>query len=1141
MELRIIYGSAGTGKSTYCFNEAAKNCNKNSNTVIITPEQFSFTAETRLMNRIYEKTKSKATLNAEVITFNRMAYRVLNEVLRNANSRTNLTKCGKAMLVYNILDKQKNKLKFLGKNLENIDLSINAINEFKQHGITLEHLQEEIERTEEKYLKTKLEDMHIIYQGFENQLKGKYIDETDLLSILAENLEKTDMFKDTVFYIDEFSGFTKQEYDIIKKLIQIGKSVNITICSDSLFACANPETDIYYSNKITITKLFKLAQELNIKIEEISLNKNYRFKSQELKFLQENLYNVGKSKQSTRYEENVENIKLFLARNQYSEVENAAKNITKLARNENYKYKEISIITKNIDTYSNLVRAIFAKYNIPVFIDEKRSLSQNIFIQYVLSILEVFTKNWSYEAVFNYIKTGFLEIDEEEIFKLENYCIKWGIKQNKWKKDFNVIAEENKKEEIERLNEIRKQVVEPLLKLKEKFDENKTAKNITKSLYEFLIEQNVEEKLQQKMQDLEEQGLIDLKNEYKNSYQVLINILDEINLVFREDKLGIDKFLQILKVGLQNSGLGKIPGTQDQVILGDVDRSRSHKARAVFILGINDGVFPAVNKNEGFLNDSDREILKEHGIELAKGTLERLYEDNFNIYKAFTTAEEKLYLSYVSTDGEGKAQRPASLIFKIKKLFPRLVENSDIINEKYEILTEATTYEELIKNINSLKEGCRIDDIWYEVYKYYKNNPKWNEKLINNLDGLRYTNLPENINKENIQRLYGSTLRTSISKLETYKRCAFSYYLKYGLKLKPKEELKIQSVNTGTFMHEVIDEFFELIKIKGKTLQDFAFVFNEDEKANQEQELKSIINQIVEEKLKENKNYIFTSSRKYKLLVERLKRIILKALKYIIETLVQSEFEVLGSEVEFDNDGRYKPIILNLESGKKIEIIGKIDRMDIGKNVDGNYLRIIDYKSSAKDIDLNEVYAGLQIQLLTYMDAICKEEDLMPAGILYFSLLEQIIKSDKKLQLEEIEEKIKENFRMKGLILADVKVVKMHDKNLNQGQSKLVPAYIDKSGNLSPKRTKGISKEQFSILQEYIYKTIKEISTEILDGNIELKPYNKNGVTPCEYCEYKQICNFNPSLYKNEYNYIPKRAKEEIIEEMKNKIKKGKQ
>lgn len=1130
MELQIIYGTSGTGKSTYCFNEATKNCNKNHNTVIITPEQFSFTAEKRLMESIYEKTGSKAVLNAEVITFNRMAYRVLNEVSGATKTKTNLSKCGKAMLMYSILDKQKNNLKFLGKTFENIDLTITAINEFKQHGITIENLQEEAEKTEDKYLKTKLEDMLIIYKSFENQIKDKYIDETDLLTMLAENIDKTDMFRNTIFYIDEFSGFTKQEYDIIKKIIQIGKEVNITICSDSLFDSNNPETDIYYSNKQTITKIYKIANELNIQPKEIRLEESHRFKVSELKFMQENLYsNYGKkANKNTRYEQKVENIALFLAKNQYSEIESVARNIIKLVRKEKYKYKEISVITKNIDTYANLVRAIFSEYNIPVFIDEKRELNQNILIQYVLAILEVLSKNWSYEAVFNYIKTGFLQIDEDEIFKLENYCIKWGIKQNKWKKDFNIKGEEKHKEEIQRLNEIRNQIVEPLLKLKENIDKEKTGGAISKSLYKFLIEQDIEEKLQEKIQKLEDQGLIDIANEYENSYKILIDILDEINLVFENDKIALEKYIQILKVGLQNSGLGKIPGTQDQVILGDVDRSRSHKARAVFIIGINDGVFPSVNKNEGFLNDSDREVLKEHGLELAKGTLERLYEDNFNIYKAFTTAEEKLYLSYVSADSEGKAQRPSSLISKIKKLFPQLKEESDVVTDSQEISTLQTTYGELIKNINKLREGNEIDEKWYEVYKYYKENPKFEEKLKTNLEGLKYTNLPQNINKENIQKLYGNTLTTSISKLETYKRCAFSYYLKYGLKLNQKEELKIQSINTGTFMHEVIDEFFETTKAKGTELSELIY--------ENEEKLKQIIDEIIEEKLKQNKNYVFTSSQKYKLLVERLKRIILKALKYIIETLVQSEFSVLGSEIEFARDGEYKPIMLNLENGKRLEIIGKIDRMDIGKNEEGKYLRIIDYKSSAKDVDLNEVYAGLQIQLLTYMDAICKEEDLIPAGILYFSLLEQTIKAEKKISTEEIENKIKENFKMKGLILADIKVVKMHDKNLSQGQSKLVPAYIDKSGNLSPKRTKGISKEQFEILQEYIYKTIKEIGKEILDGNIELKPYNKNGNTPCQYCEYKQICNFNPSLYKNEYNYIPKKDKDQILEDMKAKI-----
>ena len=1114
MGLQIIYGRAGTGKSEYCYREIAKKIKEKNKILIITPEQFSFTAEKKLMEAI----DTQAVLNAEVVTFSRMAYRVINEI--GGSTVTNLSKCGKAMLIYSILTQNKQNLKFLGKTDENVDMAETAITEFKKHGIRPEQLQEQIEKQDDIYLKNKLQDMYTIYTNFENQISGKYIDETDLLTILAENIDKTDMFKDNIVYIDEFAGFTSQEYEIIKKLMQIAKQVVITICTDTLENKKNADTDIFYSNQITVNKILETAKKSEVKVEEIKLDETYRFKIPELKHLEQNLY----ENRYEKYEKEVKNIKLFLAKNQYSEIEEVAKQILKLVRDENLRYKDISIITKNIENYSSLARAIFEKYEIPIFIDENRDLNQNIIIQYVLAILEIFNKNWSYDAVFNYIKTGFSGIDEDDIFKLEKYCLKWGIKQNKWKKEFTYVKSEEKDvAEIERLEQIRKELVEPLIQLKKKIDENKTAENISKQLYQFLIEQKVNEKITKKINELKQFGKIDLANEYISSIQTIIEILDEIVLVFKDDKITLDKYAQILKVGFKNSSLTKIPGTQDQVIMGDVERSRSHKVKVIFIIGLNDGIFPSVHKDEGFLNDSDREILKENGIELAKGTIDKLYEDNFNIYKAFTTAEEKLYLLYSSSDMQGKALRPSMLITKIKKIYPELNEESDIIERKSEILNKKTTYEELINNISKLKEQDNIEKIWYYIYDYYKKDTEWQEKLQQSLKGLKYTNIPENIEKENIDKLYGNTLTTSISKLERYRSCPFSYYLQYGLKIKPQEELKMQTLNTGTFIHEVIDEFFEYVKNEQKELENIT-----------DEELSEIINKIIDEKLEQAKNYIFTSTAKYRALVARLKRIIKKALKYIIETIVQSRFTVLGTELEFGEKGKYKPIRLTLENGKKVEIIGKIDRIDTAQGEDGKYLRIIDYKSSVKNIDLNEVYAGLQIQLLTYLDAVCREEDLMPAGILYFSMLEQIIKADRRMEQEEIEEKIRANFRMKGLILADVKVVKLHDKNLERGASNLVPAYIDKEGKLSDKKTSGVTAEQFQDLQKYMYTVIKQISKEILGGNIDLKPFYKDKKTPCKYCDYKSICGFNMGGCENKYNYIDKKSKEEILSKIKN-------
>ena len=1113
MGLRIIYGKSGSGKSEYCFSEISKIIEKEKKIYIITPEQFSFTAERKLMDIL----KEQATINAEVITLSRMAYRVMAEI--GGNNQTHLSKCGKSMLIYSILNTYKKEFKFLGKTDENIDLSMRTITEFKKHNVTMEDLKEETTKTEDEYLKNKLKDMLFIYEKFEEKIQDNYIEETDLLTILAENLDKVDLVKDSIIYIDEFAGFTTQEYDVIKQMINLAKQVNITICVDDLDTNTNPDTDIYYSNKITVRKLQDLAEENNFDIEEIELKNVYRFKTKELKHLSENLYNI----KSTKYAENVENIQLFLAQNEYSEVEEVAKKINKLVREENKKYKQISIITQNMDKYSSLVRVIFDQYNIPVFIDEKRDLNQNVIVQYLLSILDVLNRNFTSETVFSYIKLGFSGIEDEEIFKLENYCTKWGINLNKWKTDFKYeLDDENKKNDVIRLNEIRKQIIEPLVKLQKEIREEKTAKNITKLLYEFIQNQNIEEKINQKMNELQAIGKIDLMNEYKESYQIILDVLDEIVLIFGEDKVTIDQYQKILKTGLKNSGLGKIPGTADQVILGDVDRSRSHKVDVVFIIGLNDGVFPRVNKDEGFLNDEDREFLKQDGIELAKGTIEQLYEDKFNIYKAFTTAEKQLYLSYSSSDKDGKSLRPSILINQIKKLYPKLQEKSDIIQKNYEIINKTITYQELIENIAKLKKNEDIPKIWYEIYKYYKSQEKWNTILEQDLEGINYTNIPQEIEKQNIDKLYGNNLKTSISKLETYRRCPFSYYLQYGLKLKEKEELKIQTFNTGSLMHETIDQFFEYVRSEGLELADIT-----------EEQILEIVSNIIDENLNLSKNFIFTATAKYKVLVKRLKKIVSKALKYIIQTIIYSDFSIEGTEVEFAEKGKYKPIILELEDGKKIEITGKIDRIDTSKKEDGKYLRIIDYKSSAKNIDLNEVYAGLQIQLLTYTDAICKQEDIIPAGIFYFSLLEQMVKADKRIDEDEIEEIIRKNFKMKGLIVADVKIIKMNDNSLQSGSSKIVPAAITASGGVNEKWTNGVKQEGFKILQDYIYKTIRDISKEILKGKIDLKPYYKKGKTPCEYCNYKAICGFNPRLKDNNYNYIDQKSKDDILIKMK--------
>lgn len=1092
MGLRFIYGKSGSGKSDYIFNEISNLINNDEKIYIITPEQFSFTAETKLLENI----KGNAVLNAEVLTFNRMAHRVKHEV--GGVTKTDLSSYGKSMIIYDILEKNKKELKLLGKSAKNIDIISRLITELKTHSILIDDIEKIIENEEDIYLKSKLKDIVCIYKEFEKRIEDNFIDENDTLTILANQLQFTNMFDGVIIYIDEFIGFTPQEYDVIKKLLERAKQVNISICTDSLHESQNRENDIFYTNKRTISKIMRLLDNSKIQVESpVYLDNCYRFKNDELKHLEENLYKTP----YVQYKENVSNINLFLSANPYSEIEYVASRITQLVRDDGIRYRDISVITKNIDNYSSLARAIFGKYDIPVFIDQKKDLSENILIKYILAVLEIFTKNWSFESVINYIKLGFCDMTDEEIFKIENYAMKWGIKYNKWySKDWTVGDEE-----VPELNRIRKLIVEPLLEFKSNLENRKTVKQITKALYQFLINNNIQEKLEKKAEKTMNSG--EIKAEYVSSWNLLMEILDEIVLIFNDDGISFENYSQTLKIAFSENDLGAIPATMDQVVIGDVNRSRSKKTKVIFIIGLNDGIFPSANREEGFINDSDREILKSKGIELARTTKENIYEENFNIYKAFTTAEERLYLSYSSSSSDGNALKPSTLIYRIKRIFPGLKEKSDIIKREDAITNKKATFEELLVNLRDFEDGKTINPIWFDVYKIYYNDKQWKERLEKAIEAENYTNKPEKITKENLESMYGDTIFTSISRLEQYRKCPFSFYLKYGLNINEKDIFQIQNIDTGSFMHDVIDSFFGKIQDENISIKEITDI-----------ELERIVREIVEEKLRLNKNYIFSSSAKFKTLTSRLIRVLLKSMKYIVESIKKSDFEVWGHEVEFGKVGGYPAIEVKLEDGKKVEITGKIDRIDVLKTNDGQYVRIVDYKSSVKDIDLDEVMSGLQIQLLTYMDAVTKIEDFMPAGVLYFNLIEPVIRADRNISKEDIEEQIRKQFKMKGIVLYDINIIKKMDKDLERGASDIVPVYIDSKNNISEGKSSCASMEEFKKLQDYTIKTIKEISKEIFEGNIDIKPYYKNKKTGCDYCSYKPICQFNSS--NNKYNYI---------------------
>lgn len=1108
--MKLIYGRAGTGKTEYVFNDIKNKIKSENKIYIITPEQFSFTAEKRLLDTLEEG----AVLKVEVLSFERMAYRVINETISNIDYK--IEKSGKSMIIFDAINKEQKNLKFLGKSIDNVETIIKQITEFKKHNINVETLKKQVEETEDEYLKLKLNDMLIMYTKFEEVIEGKFLDENDVLTILDENIEKSHLFDNAVFYIDEFAGFTKQEYEVIKKLEKVAKELYITICTDSLRVEKSPEADIFYDNKQAIQTLCNIS-EIDKK-EQIYLEKKHRFKNEELAFMEKNIFGIPYK----TYDKENRNIELRYADNQYIEVENVASKIIKLVRDEGYRFNDIAVICNNIDIYSSLCKVIFNEYEIPVFIDEKKEITQNIIIKYILGILDIFAKNWSYEAVFNYIKTGITGIDN--IYELENYCLKWGIQGKKFynepwnyeKKKQEVVDSKNNKSlgkhdlqgDEQDLNYQREQhiLITPLLKLKEEIVDNKTVEQISSLLYSFLIEHLLDENM-----NLKEELRTD---ENVDAFNLITNVLEEMSQIFKDKKISFENYLNLLRTGIATKELNQIPNSNDHVIVGDVNRSKTHKVRAVFIIGVNDGVFPRATTTEGFLNDKDREKLKDNGLELAKGIKEKMYEENFNIYKAFSTAEEKLYISYSASDINGDNLRKSLIISRIKKVFPKLTEQKV---QEDEVLTKNITFSKLLNHIG--------EEEWYEVYEWY--NKHYNSKLRKAMEGNEYTNVPTNINAENIQKLYGNTLKTSISKLEKYAACPFSYYLTYGLRLSSKEKFDVSPIDTGSFMHDVIDKFFKQLQEESISVKDV----NEDI-------IKKIVDNIIEEKLMFGSK--FTLAPKYKIMCERLSKVLYTSIKYIIESLKDSSFEVLGTEVAFNNKegSKYSSINLTTDDGKHIQIEGKIDRIDIAELPDGKYIRIIDYKSKSKDIDLNKVISGLQLQLITYIDAICENENVMPAGALYYGLVEPQLKKGRLDTKDkgEIEKLIKQNYKMNGLILADINIIKAMDNSFDGVSSNKIPVEIDKKTNEIKESSNLVTREEFENLQKYANKIIKQIANEILSGNIELKPYYNNKLmskTPCSYCEFKSICQFNPKFKNNNYRFIPNMEREKIMDKIK--------
>lgn len=1138
MGIRFIFGRAGAGKSYYCLNQIKKKIDndKNNKLIMLVPDQYTFQTEKKLLEHVGEK----ALLRAEVLSFKRMATRVFDKC--GGRAINVIEDSGKNMLIYKLLKDKGEELQYfnrISKQQGFVGIVSKSITEFKKYNISEEMLKEKELQIDNKDLREKINDLTSIYETFNENLHKGYIDSDDILSILAQKLKSCELYNDAEIWIDEFTTFTPQQLEVLKVLAKQCKNLNITLCSDGEIQFTEGETDIFDVIKNTENRILKMMQENNISYKEpVNLNKEniYRFKeSKELGHIEKYFFNFP----FKIYKGNCKDIRLYKANNNYSEIEWVAQDILRLVRDKGYRYKDIAVVCREIDSYDKITSVIFNEYNIPYFLDKKREILSNPLVVLIISALEILVTNWSYESVFKYVKSGLITLETNFIDKLENYILANGIKGYKWTRDLLISQDEELTQEEIEIFEYMEEIRRPIINLYNKIKVDVTVRKYCTALYEFLLEINAFETMDKWLDNFNDKGMQDKIKEYTQVPSIVMDMLDQAVEVLGDEVVDLKTFSKILISGFEEKEIGVIPMALDQVNIGDIARIKGRDVKALYIVGANDGVLPSANKDEGILSDEDRIELKSMGIELASDTRSRVFEEQFMVYTALTIPSNYLMITYPMADFEGKSLRPSIVIPRLKKILSRLKEESEIFNsnlfdDKYHNITAPVpTFNELIEALRREYENEEIEPYWVETFKWFEESEEFKDRTKIIFNGLNYTNLVERIPREKIKRLYSNDngrLIFSVSRIEKYAQCPFSYYVQYGLKAKDRKVYEFTAPDLGSFMHDILDQFTNKIRKDHILWGDLT-----------KERCSEIVNELVNNKLRNETNSILNSNKKYQYFSERFKKTITKSVTVISEQMRKGEFDIFKSEFDFGDFKDSDPIKLELPSKETVYLKGRVDRID---KVDLNgetYIRIVDYKSGSKNFDLNELYYGLQIQLLVYLDAILKNSkqilktQCMPGGILYFKIDNPIIKSKKALTEEEIQVEVLKKLKMDGLLLKNVELVKAMDKDM-ETYSLVIPAAFKKDGDFTS-TSSVVTEEQFELLRKYVNDKMIEICEEMLSGEVKIEPCKSSKVTYCDYCDYSAICQFDTSIRDNKYKIILKKKKDDLWNSMINKVK----
>lgn len=1130
MSLQFIFGNSGAGKSHYLYEQIVKDSMEHPQTsyLVLVPEQFTMQTQKDLCMAH----PRHGIMNIDVLSFVRLSHRIFEELGKEGHRV--LDDEGKNLILRKIAGKYEKDLKILKGNLKKqgyISEVKSVISEFTQYGIGVEELDEFLETLEpESYLYYKLSDIRTVYEGFEDYLADKYITKEELLDVLSELVPESALLKNSVVVLDGFTGFTPVQNKLLGELMKACKKVVVTVVMDQRedpFVYRHPY-QLFAISKQMVTGLVKIAGEQKTLVEEpVYLYEKpvRRFRENPaMGLLEERLFRyMGKEERqnagetASAEEVRADAVSIHAVRNPKEEAEYVASQIRRLVREGGYRYRDMAVIASDMNTYAAHLEKAFDAFGIPEFMDHKKSILLNAFVEYLRSLLAMADENFSYESVFRFLRTGMSGFTTEETDRLENHVIALGIKgYKKWQEPWTRAARGCTEEELQLLNGLRVRFVEKLENLlfilrKRK----KTVRDITLAVYDYFVQEKLQEQIQRLELRFQAEGELALAKEYSQIYRIVIELFDKFAELLGEEPVSLQEYRELLDAGLEEAKVGVIPPSLDQVVIGDVERTRLNNLKVLFFVGANDTFLPGNLGQGGLLSERDREKFSAQKLSLSPGAKEKTYIQKFYLYMNLTKPSEKLYLSFCKVSSDGKALRPAYLIQDIRRLFPELmVQDEEMRTLSEQELTRDRGAFYLAKGLRSRRQGLGED--WKELYSWYRRQEPEGAARI--LDAAFYRKEPDRLARAAARSLFGDDSRVSVTRLEQFASCAYAHFLTYGLRLSEREQYQFESLDLGNIAHQSMERF-------ARKAEEYRMDWTELTEELRE----SLIRESVEESIADYGNTVLFSSARNEYMITRIENLIRRSVWALTKQMEKGDFKPSGFELKFGS--------------------GKIDRIDTCADEGRVYVKVTDYKTGMKSFDITAFYHGLQMQLPVYLNAALeieqrktgkhksRETEVVPAGIFYYRMQDPFV--EKESDDRVLEGKLLKELRLDGLVNADEAVLGHLERDLN-GSSNLIPVGKNKDGSLS-KSSRVLEPEDFALFLSFAKKKEQELKKQINEGDAQAAPYELNGSTGCDYCAYHGICGFDPRLDGYAYRSLENYSKEEVMEHIREETEETKQ